>query len=117
MPAQKDLRSLSLTPTACPIFEILATRLHQLQKSLASKLFTIIWRSVAQQLDVFLFEDLVMDSRFSEGGALQLKFDITRNLFPLFSQFTEKPSSYFVQYVFFYWMSGSVNVIIVSITD
>lgn len=79
------------------MFEILARRLHQLQKSLTSKLFTIVWRYIAQQLDMYLFEDLVLDSKFSDGGALQLKFDVTRNLFPLFSQFTEKPENHFTQ--------------------
>ncbi|EFA07987.1 RINT1-like protein [Tribolium castaneum] len=95
----KDIKGLSLTPTACPIFEIVAKRLHQLQKTLASKLFTIVWRSVAQQLDNYLFEDLVLDNRFNTGGALQLKYDVTRNLLPLFSQYTERPETYFVQLI------------------
>lgn len=97
MKVGKDIKGLSLTPSACPVFEIVAKRLHQLQKTLASKLFTIVWRSIAHQLDTFLFEDLVMDNRFNDGGALQLKYDVTRNLLPLFSQFTERPESYFVQ--------------------
>lgn len=93
----RDIKGLSLTPSACPMFEIAAKRLHQLQKSLATKLFTIVWRSIAQQLDTFFFEELVMDSRFNDGGALQLKYDVTRNLLPLFSQFSERPDSYFTQ--------------------
>ena len=97
MKVGKDIKGLSLTPSACPVFEIVAKRLHQLQKTLASKLFTIVWRSIAHQLDTFLFEDLVKDNRFNDGGALQLKYDVTRNLLPLFSQFTERPESYFVQ--------------------
>ncbi|KAJ8916099.1 hypothetical protein NQ315_004465 [Exocentrus adspersus] len=99
MKANKEYRSLSLTPSACPMFEILSKRLHQLQKSLQSKLFTYIWRSIAQQLDTYLFEDLVLDTRFSEGGALQFKFDVTRNLIPLFSQFSERPNNYFTQLI------------------
>ncbi|CAH1179774.1 unnamed protein product [Phaedon cochleariae] len=99
MKAEKEFRSLSLTPTACPMFETLSKRLHQLQKSLQSKLFTIIWHCVAQQMDTYLFEDLVLDNRFSEGGALQFKFDITRNLVPLFSQFSERPHNYFSQLI------------------
>ncbi|XP_017786912.1 PREDICTED: RAD50-interacting protein 1 isoform X2 [Nicrophorus vespilloides] len=93
----KDMRTLSLTPSACPMFEVLARRLHQLQKSLAKKLFTIVWRFVAQQLDVYLFEDLILENRFNDGGAIQLKYDMQRNLFPLFSQFSEKPENYFTQ--------------------
>ncbi|XP_018566371.1 RAD50-interacting protein 1 [Anoplophora glabripennis] len=99
MKTAKEFRSLSLTPSACPMFEILSKRLHQLQKSLQSKLFTYVWRSIAQQLDTYLFEDLVLDTRFSEGGALQLKFDVTRNLIPLFSQFSERPNNYFAQLI------------------
>lgn len=94
---QKELRSYSLTPTACPMFEVLSSRLHQLHKSLAGKLFTIVWRFIAQQLDHYLLEALVLDNRFNDGGAMQLKYDITRNLFALFSQFSEKPDSYFLQ--------------------
>ncbi|CAG9828087.1 unnamed protein product [Diabrotica balteata] len=99
MKAEKEFRSLSLTPTACPMFEILSKRLHQLQKSLQSQIFVAVWRSIAQQLDSYLFEDLVLDNRFSVGGALQFKFDITRNLIPLFLQFSERPQNYFTQVI------------------
>ncbi|KAJ8928351.1 hypothetical protein NQ314_019081 [Rhamnusium bicolor] len=99
MKVEKEFRSLFLTPSACPMFEILSKRLHQLQKSLHSRLFTFVWRSIAQQLDTYLFEDLVLDNRFSEGGALQLKFDVTRNLIPLFAQFSERPNNYFTQLI------------------
>lgn len=92
-----ELRSLSLTPTACPMFEILARRLHQLQKYLAQKLFGHIWKQIAEQLDNFLFEDLVLDNRFNQNGALQLKYDVTKNLFPLFAQYTDKPDNYFTK--------------------
>lgn len=97
MTAQKDFRTLSLTPTACFMFEILAKRLHQLQKSLTYKLFIFVWRFIAQQLDNHLFEDLVLDNKFNDGGAVQFKFDVTRNLFPLFAQFSEKPENHFMQ--------------------
>lgn len=96
----KDFKSLSLTPTACPMFEIIGTRLHQLQKSLTAKLFRIVWRYIAQQLDTFLFDGLVLENRFSDAGALQFKYDVFRNLLPLFAQFSDRPESYFTQYVF-----------------
>lgn len=99
MDNSKEFLSLSLTPSACPMFEIVGTRLHQLQKQLTSKLFRIVWRYVAQQLDTFLYEELVLENRFSEAGALQLKYDVTRNLLPLFAQFSDRPESYFTQYV------------------
>ena len=43
----------------------------------------------------FLFEELVLQRQFNDGGAAQLCFDIQHNLIPLFSQFTAKPESYF----------------------
>lgn len=88
-----------LTPAACPVFEILATRLHQLKKSLASQLFRQVWHCLAEHLDTFFYEELILENRYNEGGAVQLKYDMTRNLFPLFAQFTDKPESYFTQYV------------------
>ncbi|XP_060522596.1 RINT1-like protein [Cylas formicarius] len=97
MKIEKEFRSLSLTPSACPLFEVLAKRLHQLRKGLQARLFTQVWRNLAGQLDNYLFEDLVMDNRFNDGGALQLKFDVTRNLLPLFAQFSDKPANHFAK--------------------
>lgn len=97
MPVYKDLRSLSLTSTACPMFEILATRLHQVEKCLASQLFRTFWHSVAEKLDKYFYDELILENRFNEGGSTQLKYDITRNLFPLFAQYTEKPETYFTK--------------------
>ncbi|CAH1997276.1 unnamed protein product [Acanthoscelides obtectus] len=99
MKVEREFRSLSLTPSACPMFEVLSKRLHQLQKALHATLFNKVWRSVAQQLDAHLFEDLVLDNRFSDGGALQLKFDVTRNLVPLFAQFSDRANNYFTQLI------------------
>lgn len=97
MKVSKDFRSLSLSPSSCSMFEVLSKRLHQLEQKLHAKMFTYVWRSVAQQMDSYLFEELILDNRFSEGGALQIKFDITRNLIPMFSQYSEKSSNYFSQ--------------------
>lgn len=90
----KDIRSHSLTQSACPMFEVLASKLHSLEKNLTPRLFTIVWRLIAKQLDTHLFEKLILFNKFNEGGAEQLKFDITRNLLPLFAQYTDKPNSY-----------------------
>ena len=37
---------------------------------------------------------VVLENRFNEGGAAQLQFDMTRNLFPLFGQYTPRPDTY-----------------------
>ncbi|XP_044756636.1 RAD50-interacting protein 1-like [Coccinella septempunctata] len=97
MKVDKDFKNLSLTPSACSMFEVIAKRLHQLQKSLADKIFSIIWKSLAQQLDNYLFEELIWNKKLEKGGILQLRYDIERNLFPLFSQFTDKPEGHFKQ--------------------
>ena len=98
MKAHKDARTYYLTPSACAAFEALATSLHHLEKKFAPKLFTIVWQGIAAQLDDYLFENVVHDNRFNEGGAFQFKFDVTRNLYPLFSQFCEKPEAFFRKY-------------------
>ena len=38
---------------------------------------------------------MILANHFNEGGASQLNFDMTRNLFPLFGQYTNRPESYF----------------------
>ncbi|KAL3270463.1 hypothetical protein HHI36_021010 [Cryptolaemus montrouzieri] len=108
MKFKNDFKTLSLTPSACPMFEVLAKRLHKLQKTLATKLFSLVWKSIAQQLDTFLFEDLILENRFSESGALQIKYDVQRNLFALFSEFTERPASHFTQ------LTESINLLNLS---
>lgn len=45
----------------------------------------------------FIYEEVILQNHFNEGGALQLQFDMTRNLFPLFGQYTAHPESYFQQ--------------------
>lgn len=36
-----------------------------------------------------------MANHFNEGGAAQLQFDMSRNLFPLFSHYCKRPENYF----------------------
>ena len=42
---------------------------------------------------------MILTSHFSEGGAVQLQFDMTHNLFPLFREYTQ-PEAYFREWVF-----------------
>uniref|UniRef100_A0A1B6HY10 Uncharacterized protein n=2 Tax=Homalodisca liturata TaxID=320908 RepID=A0A1B6HY10_9HEMI len=86
----------SLTPSACPMFQVLGARLHSLQSLLSSSLFSKAWQSVASQLCMFLLEELVLQNRFNEGGAKQLEQDLTRSLIPLFHQYTHRPEAYFL---------------------
>lgn len=42
---------------------------------------------------------VVLSNHFNEGGAFQLKYDVTKNLFVLFEEYTTKPEIYFKMYV------------------
>ena len=42
---------------------------------------------------------LILTNKFNEGGAMQLQFDMTRNVFPLFAAYSAKPENYFKEYV------------------
>ncbi|XP_036144912.1 RAD50-interacting protein 1 isoform X4 [Monomorium pharaonis] len=95
MQPSKEVSSLSVTPSGCSMFQELAMRLHMLHNVLALPLFNQAWKSLAAQLDQFLFEEVVLVNHFNRGGAEQLQYDILRNLFPLFSLYINKPESYF----------------------
>ncbi|XP_070151496.1 RAD50-interacting protein 1 [Polyergus mexicanus] len=95
MQSSKEVASLSVTPSGCPMFQELATRLHVLHNALALPLFNHAWKSLAAHFDQFLFEEVVLVNRFNNGGAEQLQYDVLRNLFPLFGLYINKPESYF----------------------
>ncbi|KAJ9577197.1 hypothetical protein L9F63_006254, partial [Diploptera punctata] len=92
MPSPKELVNPTVTPSVCFMFQVLAERLHQLQELLSVPLFTTAWQTLAQQLN-----QVILQNNFNEGGAMQLQYDMLRNMFPLFGQFTRKPEVYFPQ--------------------
>lgn len=51
MQSSKEVASLSVTPSGCPMFQELATRLHILHNALALPLFRQAWKSLAAQFD------------------------------------------------------------------
>lgn len=95
MESPKDLVQPTITPGACSMFQVSINRLHQLQEILAVTLFQQSWKSLATKLDQYLYEEIVAICSFNEGGAQQFTYDITRNLFPLFGQYSSKPESHF----------------------
>ncbi|XP_012220909.1 RAD50-interacting protein 1 [Linepithema humile] len=95
MQPSKEVASLSVTPSGCPMFQELATRLHILHNALARPLFDQAWKTLAAQFDQFLFEEVVLVNYFNSGGAEQLQYDILRNLFPLFGLYISNPELYF----------------------
>ncbi|XP_015512771.2 RAD50-interacting protein 1 [Neodiprion lecontei] len=95
MQSEKELASLSVTPSGCPMFQELAARLNTLQDILALPLFNKTWKNLAAQLDQYLLEEIAVVNQFNSGGAAQLQYDIVRNLLPLFGLYTNKPEAYF----------------------
>jgi len=58
---------------------------------------TGILQCFAQFVLQFIYEEVILQNNFNEGGAMQLQYDMTRNMFPLFGQFTRQPDTYFPQ--------------------
>lgn len=75
--------------------------LHSFEKELSENLFHIVLRKISGQLDDFFIDSMIMNTRFSTGGASQFNFDIMRNLLPLFGQYVKRPASLFKKYVIF----------------
>ena len=44
-----------------------------------------------------LLVQIILASHYNDGGASQLQFDMTKNLFTLFAEYTQKPENYFKQ--------------------
>ncbi|XP_064200784.1 RAD50-interacting protein 1 isoform X2 [Anguilla rostrata] len=95
LPSQLDQATMSLSSSACPMMLCLRDRLLQLQQLLCLPLFQSFWQSLAERLDQFLYQDVILYNHFNEGGAAQLQFDMTRNLFPLFGHYCKRPENFF----------------------
>ncbi|KAK6169188.1 hypothetical protein SNE40_020286 [Patella caerulea] len=96
LPSQKDLQStLGLSISACDMFLVLKGHLALMEDLLSKPLFRILWQRLAEKLNKFILNDVILSNHFNDGGGVQLHFDMTRNLFPLFGEFTPKPENYF----------------------
>lgn len=91
----EDSGDLSLSTPACDMLMVLRDHLMTMNRKLSKPLFVKMWRKLAEEMSKFMLEEVVLQNRFSEGGAKQLEFDMTRNLFPLFGEYTTKPQNYF----------------------
>ncbi|KAL7976283.1 hypothetical protein Chor_002502 [Crotalus horridus] len=95
LPSQAEQAVMSLSGTACPLLLALRDRLLQLEQQLCYSLFKTFWQMLAEQVDLFIYQEVILANHFNEGGAAQLQFDMTRNLFPLFSHYCKRPENYF----------------------
>ncbi|EDL03164.1 RAD50-interacting protein 1 isoform 2 [Mus musculus] len=95
LPSQSEQAVMSLSSSACPLLLTLRDRLLQLEQQLCFSLFRIFWQMLAEKLDLYIYQEIILANHFNEGGAAQLQFDMTRNLFPLFSHYCKRPENYF----------------------
>ncbi|KAK2514564.1 Rint1 [Columba guinea] len=95
LPSQAEQAVMSLSSTACPMLLTLRDRLLQLEQQLCLSLFKIFWQILAEKVDIYIYQEVIMANHFNEGGAAQLQFDMSRNLFPLFSHYCKRPENYF----------------------
>ena len=95
LPSASEWTSLSLSSSACEMLLILKSRFHILGMYLSPPNMTLVWERIARDLNKFVYEEVILPNHFGDGGAAQLKFDMERNLFPIFGEFTAKPENYF----------------------
>ncbi|XP_016060246.1 PREDICTED: RAD50-interacting protein 1 isoform X2 [Miniopterus natalensis] len=95
LPSQSEQAVMSLSSSACPLLLTLRDRLLQLEQQLCFSLFKIFWQMLVEKLDIYIYQEIILANHFNEGGAAQLQFDMTRNLFPLFSHYCKRPENYF----------------------
>nr|XP_008109767.1 PREDICTED: RAD50-interacting protein 1 isoform X3 [Anolis carolinensis] len=95
LPSQSEQAVMSLSVSACSLLLTLRDRLLQLEQQLCFSLFKIFWQMLAEKVDLFIYQEIILANHFNEGGAAQLQFDMTRNLFPLFSHYCKRPENYF----------------------
>ncbi|KAG7496949.1 RAD50-interacting protein 1 [Solea senegalensis] len=95
LPSQHDLSTMTLSSSACPMMLCVRDRLLHLHQSLSLSLFQLAWQGLADRLNKFLYQDVILSNHFSDGGAAQLQFDMTRNLFPLFGHYCKRPENFF----------------------
>lgn len=96
-PQAKD--EFTLSATAGEMFQLMVSALHDLETELSVGIFRHVLRMIAARFDVFVIDGMLMNTRFSAGGAAQFQFDMTRNLFPLFGQYLARPHLLFKRWV------------------
>ncbi|XP_076023482.1 RAD50-interacting protein 1 [Genypterus blacodes] len=95
LPSQCEQSTMSLSSSACQLLLCVRDRLLNLHQVLSLPLFQVAWQGLAEKLDNFLYQEIILSNHFSEGGAAQLHFDMSRNLFPLFGHYCKRPENFF----------------------
>lgn len=76
--------------------EVGVHKIHTVQCWCTVQYFTVLVAGLNRRYTPFCWQ-IIMANHFNEGGAAQLQFDMTRNLFPLFSHYCKRPENYFKQ--------------------
>lgn len=84
-----------LSTAAGEMFQVMVTGLHNLEAELSTNIFAYLVRLIGEKLDEFFLDAMIMNTKFSLGGAAQFHFDTTRNLLPLFGQYARRPDLIF----------------------
>lgn len=84
-----------LSATAGEMFQVMVTGMHNLESELSASIFAVVLRLIGERLDEFFLDAMIMNTKFSAGGAAQFHFDMTRNLLPLFGQYARRPDLIF----------------------
>lgn len=92
---QQDQLTMTLSSSACPMMLCVRDRLLYLHQALSLRVFQLAWHGLADRLDQLIYQDVILSNHFSDGGAAQLNFDMSRNLYPLFGHYCKRPENFF----------------------
>uniref|UniRef100_A0A1B0FQ93 RAD50-interacting protein 1 n=1 Tax=Glossina morsitans morsitans TaxID=37546 RepID=A0A1B0FQ93_GLOMM len=95
MPEQNSREPFILSPSAGEMFQVMVTILHNFERTLSANLFNVTLRIIAKQIDDYILDSMVMNNKFSPAGAAQFNYDMTRNMFALFGQYSRRPDLLF----------------------
>ncbi|XP_038064366.1 RAD50-interacting protein 1-like isoform X2 [Patiria miniata] len=95
MPSPKDYIAPALSASLCELLQTLKERLQQLRHQLCPSVFNTLWMGIAEELNKFIYEEVILGNQFNEGGSVQLQYDMTKGLFPQFGDYTQRPENYF----------------------
>jgi len=84
-----------VNPACCTLLQTIAFQFEAAGKVLPGPVFTKVWHSVAEEVGTFICEEVVLDNKFSMGGAKQLEADVKLGLLPIFGEFTACPQAHF----------------------
>ena len=73
MPLFSEYYQPTLTNSACEMLISLKNLLHLLKDSVAKYLFESILKRITMELDIFFYEDLILNSQFNEGSLSKKK--------------------------------------------